>query len=137
PPLDGRPRVEFVVRRAREIGLARVLPIAAVTRGQQGEQLTEIEDLVDAGAVAISDDGKPVRNAEIMRRALELTRGLGVPVIQHAEDPDLKGAGVMQDGWTPTRLGMKGIPAAAESVMVARDALLAELTGGHVHVAHV
>ncbi len=137
PPLDDRPRIEFVVRRARESGHARVYPIAAVTRGQMGETLTEIEDLVEAGAVAVSDDGKPVRNAEIMRRALELTRALGIPVIQHAEDPDLKGDGVMHEGWTSTRLGMKGIPDAAESVMVARDALLAELTGGHVHVAHV
>jgi len=137
PPLDERPRVEYVVRRALEVGLARVFPIAAVTRGQLGEQLTEIEDLVEAGAVAISDDGKPVRNAEIMRRALELTRELKIPVIQHAEDPDLKGGGVMHEGWVSTRIGLKGIPDAAESVMVARDALLAELTGGRVHVAHV
>jgi dihydroorotase len=102
-----------------------------------GEALTEIEDLVEAGAVAFTDDGKPVRNAEIMRRALELTRPLGVPIIQHAEDPDLKGSGVMHEGWVSTRLGLKGIPDAAESVMVARDALLAELTGGRVHVAHI
>ncbi len=137
PPLDDRPHVEYVVRRARENGLARVLPIAAVTKGQMGEALTEIEDLVEAGAVAFTDDGKPVRNAEIMRRVLELTRPLGVPVIQHAEDPDLKGTGVMHEGWVSTRLGLKGIPSAAESVMVARDALLAELTGGRVHVAHI
>jgi dihydroorotase len=137
PPLDDRPRVEYVIRRAAETGSARVLPIAAVTRGQMGEQLTEIEDLVDAGAVAISDDGKPVHDAEIMRRALEITRGLGVPVIQHAEDRNLKGSGVMHEGWVSTRLGLKGIPDAAESVMVARDALLAELTRGRVHVAHV
>jgi len=137
PPLDDRPRIEYVVRRARESGHARVFPIAAVTRGQMGETLTEIEDLIEAGAVAVSDDGKPVRNAEIMRRALELTGRLGVPVIQHAEDPDLKGDGVMHEGWTSTRLGMRGIPDVAESVMVARDALLAELTNGHVHVAHV
>ncbi len=137
PPLDERPRIEFVLRRAAEAGHARVLPIAAVTRGQLGEQLTEIQDLVEAGAVAISDDGKPVRNAEIMRRALELTRDLGVPVIQHAEDPDLKGIGVMHEGWVSTRIGLKGIPDVAESVMVARDALLAEHTGGRVHVAHV
>ena len=137
PPLDDRPRIEYVIRRARESGHARVFPVAAVTRGQMGETLTEIEDLVEAGAVAASDDGKPVRNAEIMRRALELTRRLGVPVIQHAEDPDLKGDGVMHEGWTSTRLGMRGIPDAAESTMVARDALLAELTQGHVHVAHV
>ena len=137
PPLDDRPHVEYVVRRARESGLARVLPIAAVTKGQMGEALTEMEDLVDAGAVAFSDDGKPVKNAEIMRRALELTRPLGVPIIQHAEDPDLKGSGVMHEGWVSTRLGLKGIPDAAESVMVARDALLAELTGGRVHVAHI
>ena len=137
PPLDDRPHIEYVVRRAREHGQARVLPIAAVTKGQMGEALTEIEDLVEAGAVAFTDDGKPVRNAEIMRRALELTRPLGVPVIQHAEDPDLKGSGVMHEGWVSTRLGLKGIPDAAESVMVARDALLAELTGGRVHVAHI
>ena len=137
PPLDDRPRIEYVLKRAREAGRTRVLPIAAVTRGQAGEALTEIEDLVDAGAVGFSDDGKVVRNAEIMRRALELTRDLGVPVIQHAEDPDLKGTGVMHEGWTSTRLGMKGIPDVAESVIVARDALLAETTGGRVHIAHV
>ena len=137
PPLDERPRIEFVVRRARESGHARVLPIAAVTRGQMGEELTEIEDLIEAGAVAFSDDGKPVHNAEIMRRVLELTRPLGVPVIQHAEDPALRGSGVVHEGWIATRVGLKGIPDAAESVMVARDALLAELTGGRVHVAHV
>ncbi|MBI4365036.1 MAG: dihydroorotase [Candidatus Latescibacteria bacterium] len=137
PPLDERSRIEYVIRGAREAGHARVLPVAAVTRGQLGEALTEIEELAEAGAVAFSDDGKPVHNAEVMRRALELTRGLGVPVIQHAEDRDLKGDGVMHEGWASTRLGLKGIPAAAESVVVARDALLAELTGGHVHVAHV
>ncbi len=137
PPLDERARIEYVLHRAKDAGLARVMPIAAVTKGQLGEQLTEIEDLVSAGAVAISDDGKPVRNAEIMRRALELTRDLGVPVIQHAEDPDLKGIGVMHEGWVSTRIGLKGIPDVAESVMVARDALLSELTGGRVHVAHV
>src|SRR3989441_10015722 len=137
PPLDDRPRIEYVIRRARESGHARVFPIAAVTRGQMGETLTEIEDLIEAGAVAVSDDGKPVRNAEIMRRALELTGRLGVPLIQHAEDPGLQGDGVMHEGWTSTRLGLRGIPDVAESVMVARDALLAELTNGHVHVAHV
>ena len=123
--------------RAKRPGWRGSMPIAAVTKGQLGEQLTEIEDLVAAGAVAISDDGKPVRNAEIMRRALELTRDLGIPVIQHAEDPDLKGIGVMHEGWVSTRIGLKGIPDVAESVMVARDALLSELTGGRVHVAHV
>jgi len=137
PPLDDRPRVEYVIRRAREAGHARVLPIGAVTRGQAGEALTEMEDLVEAGAVAFSDDGKPVHNAEIMRRALELLRPLGVPVIQHAEDPNLKGSGVIHEGWISTRIGLKGIPDAAESVMVARDALLAELTGGRVHIAHL
>jgi dihydroorotase len=137
PPLDDRPRIEYVIRRAREAGHARVYPIGAVTVGQMGERLTEIEDLIDAGAVAITDDGKPVRNAEIMRRALEITRELRVPVIEHAEDPDLKGDGVMHEGWTSSRIGLKGIPDAAESVLVARDALLAELTRGHVHIAHV
>jgi dihydroorotase len=124
PPLDDRPRVEYVVRRAKESGACRVLPIAAVTVGQMGESLVEF-------------DGKPVRNAEIMRRALELTKPLGVPVIQHAEDPDLKGSGVVHEGWVSTRVGLKGIPDIAESVMVARDVLLADVTGGRVHVAHM
>lgn len=137
PPLDDRPRIEYVHRRAREAGHARVYPIGAVTVGQMGERLTEIEDLIDAGAVAISDDGKPVRSAEIMRRALEITRELRIPVIEHAEDADLRGDGVMHEGWTSSRIGLKGIPGAAEAVLVARDALLAELTGGHVHIAHV
>jgi dihydroorotase len=137
PPLDDRPRVEYVVRRARESGACRVYPIGAVTIGQEGVSLVEFEDLVSAGVVAFTDDGKPVRNAEIMRRALELTKPLGVPIIQHAEDPDLKGNGVVHEGWVSTRVGLKGIPDTAESVMVARDALLAEATGGRVHVAHM
>ena len=137
PPLDDRPRIEYVVRRAKESGACRVLPIAAVTVGQMGESLVEFEELVEAGAVAFTDDGKPVKNAEIMRRALELTKPLGVPVIQHAEDPDLKGSGVVHEGWVSTRVGLKGIPDVAESVMVARDVLLADVTGGRVHVAHM
>ncbi|MEK7316266.1 MAG: dihydroorotase, partial [Candidatus Eisenbacteria bacterium] len=137
PPLDDRPSVEYVVRRAAVSASCRVLPIAAVTIGQMGEALVEFEDLVNAGAVAFTDDGKPVKNAEIMRRALELTKPLGVPIIQHAEDPDLKGSGVVHEGWVSTRVGLKGIPDIAESVMVARDMLLAEVTGGRVHVAHM
>src|SRR5438093_12083385 len=100
PPLDDRPRIEYVVRRARESGHARVFPIAAVTRGQMGETLTEIEDLIEAGAVAVSDDGKPVRNAEIMRRARELTGRLGGPGRQHAEGPAPRGGGVRHERWT-------------------------------------
>ncbi len=137
PPLDDRPRIEYVVRRAAASAACRVLPIAAVTVGQMGESLVEFEDLVNAGAVAFTDDGKPVKNAEIMRRALELTKPLGVPIIQHAEDPDLKGSGVVHEGWVSTRVGLKGIPDIAESVMVARDMLLADVTGGRVHVAHM
>ncbi|HEU4724624.1 MAG TPA: dihydroorotase [Candidatus Eisenbacteria bacterium] len=137
PPLDDRPRVEYVVRRAAASAACRVLPIGAVTIGQKGEALVEFEDLVNAGAVAFTDDGKPVTNAEIMRRALELTKPLGVPLIQHAEDPDLKGSGVVHEGWVSTRVGLKGIPDIAESVMVARDTLLADVTGGRVHVAHM
>ncbi len=137
PPLDDRPRVEYVVRRAAASAACRVLPIAAVTIGQMGEALVEFEDLVNAGVVAFTDDGKPVKNAEIMRRALELTKPLGVPIIQHAEDPDLKGSGVVHEGWVSTRVGLKGIPDIAESVMVARDMLLADVTGGRVHVAHM
>jgi dihydroorotase len=111
--------------------------VGAITKGQQGEELAEIGELVRAGCVAISDDGRPVMNAEIMRRALEYASMFGVPVIQHAEDLHLTGKGVMHEGLVSTELGMRGIPAASEAIIVARDILLAELTGSHYHVAHI
>jgi dihydroorotase len=129
--------VEWVRRRGEAAAHCNVLPIAAVTVGQKGEQLAPLEALARAGAVAFSDDGRPVTSAAMMRRALEYAKPTGLPIICHEEDPTLKGDGVMHEGFTATRLGLRGIPAAAESVMCRRDADLAELTGGRVHFAHL
>lgn len=137
PVNDNQSVTEFILDRARREGAARVYPIGAITKGQRGEELAEVGELVGAGCVAISDDGKPVMNAEIMRRALEYASLFRLPVIQHAEDDHLTAKGVMHEGLMSTRLGLRGIPAASEAVIVARDILLAELTGGHYHVAHV
>ena len=128
---------QFIVNRAADAGLARVYPIGAVSMGSRGEQLTEIGDLHAAGCVALSDDGKPVLTALLMRRALEYASMFNMPVIEHCEDPSLKADGVMHEGAVASRLGLKGIPGIAESIMVERDISLAEVTGGHVHVAHM
>lgn len=127
----------FIADKARECGLARVLPIGALSRGMKGEALAEIGDMIANGAVAVSDDGLPVMDAHLMRCALEYTAGLGIPVIAHEEDSCLAGRGCMHEGEVATRLGLPGIPGASEDVMVARDIVLAELTSGHLHVAHV
>ncbi|MCP4871774.1 MAG: dihydroorotase [Proteobacteria bacterium] len=127
---------KYIAQRADEAGLCRVLPIGAVSRGLKGEELAEISDMVSEGAVAVSDDGYPVMDAHLMRRALEYARTVGVPVVVHEEDSCLSG-GCMHEGRVSTELGLPGIPAAAEDVMVARDIVLAEITGGHLHVAHV
>jgi len=128
---------QFIVKRAADARLARVYPIGAVSIGSKGEQLTEIGDLHAAGCVAISDDGHPVRTALLMRRALEYASMFGMPVIDHCEDPSLKGDGVAHEGGVATALGLKGIPGVAESVMVERDISMAEITEGRVHVAHM
>jgi len=137
PVNDNQSVTDFIIDRARRDGAVHVFPVGAITKGMNGEELAEIGELIGAGCVAISDDGKPVMNAELMRRALEYSTLFSVPVIQHAEDVHLTGKGVMHEGRVSTELGFKGIPAASESVIVARDLLLAELTGGHYHVAHV
>jgi dihydroorotase len=137
PVNDSASVTEFIVKRAAEAALARVYPIGAVSMGSKGEQLTEIGDLVKAGCVAITDDGHPVRTALLMRRALEYATMFGIPVIDHCEDPSLKGDGVAHEGPTAAMLGLKGIPGAAESIMVERDVSVAELTGGRVHIAHM
>ncbi len=137
PVVDTAAWVEWVRRRGEAAGHCNVLPIAAVTVGQKGEQLAPLEALARAGAVAFSDDGHPVTDAAVMRRALEYARPTRLPIICHEEDPALKGDGVMHEGFTATRLGLRGIPGAAESVMCRRDADLAELTGGRVHLAHL
>ncbi len=137
PVNDNQSVTEFILDRAKREGSVHVFPVGAITKGQQGEELAEIGELVRAGCVAISDDGRPVMNAEIMRRALEYASMFGIPVVQHAEDLHLTGKGVMHEGLVSTELGMRGIPAASEAVIVARDLLLTELTDSHYHVAHI
>ena len=137
PVTDNQAAVGFIVSQAQRAGKARVYPIGAISLGQKGQQLAEFGELVGAGAVAVSDDGKPVVSSHLMRTALEYARTFGIPVADHCEDPTLAAGGAMHEGIVSTRLGLKGIPAAAEEIMVARDILLAELTGGHVHLCHM
>jgi len=137
PVTDNQAAVGFIVSQAQRAGKARVYPIGAVSLGQQGRQLAEFGELVGAGAVAVSDDGKPVASSHLMRTALEYARTFGIPVADHCEEPTLADGGAMHEGIVSTRLGLKGVPAAAEEIMVARDILLAELTGGHVHLCHM
>ena len=128
---------QFILKKAAEANLARVYPIGAVSVGSRGDQLAELGEQKAAGCVAFTDDGRPVATALLMRRALEYAGMLGVPVIDHCEDPSLKGDGVAHEGYHASALGLRGIPGVAESVMVERDVSLAELTGAHVHVAHM
>ncbi|HEU4587050.1 MAG TPA: dihydroorotase, partial [Gemmatimonadales bacterium] len=137
PVCDNQGVVGFIKAQAQRASKARVYPIAAISVGQKGQQLAEFGELVSAGAVAVSDDGKPVVSSHLMRTALEYARTFGIPVADHCEDPTLSAGGAMHEGLVSTRLGLKGIPAAAEEIMVARDILLAELTGGHVHLCHM
>jgi dihydroorotase len=137
PTNDCRAVTDLIVRRAREVGLCRVRPIGAVSKDLKGETMAEMGEMKDAGIVAVSDDGKPVMNAGLMRRAMEYARTFGLPVVQHAEDLSLSAGGVMNEGEWATRLGLRGQPAASESVMVARDIDLCEWTGARYHVAHL
>lgn len=137
PVSDCRATVEWVIGAARARAVVNVLPVGAVSKGQKGEELAEIGDMAAAGAVAFSDDGKPVTNGELMRCALQYAAMWGRPVIAHCEDRQLAGEGVMHLGYWSTVLGLRGIPAAAEAAMVARDIMLAELTGGRLHLAHL
>jgi len=137
PVNDSRSVTEFIRRKAAECGIANIYPIAAITVKSEGAQLTEFWDLKDSGAVGFSDDGRPVMNAALMRRALEYASSLDMPVIVHCEDKNLSAGGVMHEGVVATELGLAGIPGIAEDVMVARDLLLAEFTGSALHIAHV
>lgn len=128
---------ELILRKAAEAGLARVYPIGAVSRGQKGEQLADIAELKAAGCVAISDDGHPVSTALLARRALEYASMFDMPLIEHCEDPSLKGDGVAHDGPVAASLGLKGIPGIAEAITAGRDILIAEMVGSRVHVAHM
>lgn len=137
PVNDNRAVTDYILARAKVEGVVRVYPIGAVTRNLEGTQLAELAELAEAGCVAFSDDGKCVMNAELYRRAMEYALPFGVPVISHAEDCELAHGGAMHEGFVSTELGLAGQPAAAEDVMVARDIILAELTGAHLHVAHI
>jgi len=128
---------EFILKKAAEADLARVCPIGAVSIGSRGEQLAELGEQKAAGCVAFTDDGRPVATALLMRRALEYAGMLGVPIVNHCEDPSLKGDGVAHEGYFAAQLGLRGIPGHAESIMVERDISLAELAGAHVHIAHM
>lgn len=137
PPNDERAVTEMIIAEANRRGHCRVYPIGAVSKKLKGEELAELADLRAAGCVAMSDDGKPILNTMLMRRALEYTKMLGVPVVAHEEDPFLSEEAVMHEGFFSTLLGLRGAAAPAEEVMTARDVLLARYTGGHVHVAHI
>lgn len=137
PPIDTAAMVEFVRSKADREGRVRVFPIGCITRGQQGEELTDMNGLAEAGVVAFSDDGKAVRSSHLMEKALECGCRLNLPIIDHCEDTLLTAGGVMNDGSLATRLGLKGMPAAAEESLVARDIELARVTGARIHIAHV
>jgi dihydroorotase len=137
PVNDSRSVTEFILSQAAREAWARVYPIGAVTKGSKGEELAEIGELRQAGCVGISDDGRPVMNAAVMRRALEYSKIFDLAVISHCEDLNLAAKGVMNEGFVSTELGLRGIPNAAEDVMVSRDIALADLTGARVHICHV
>jgi dihydroorotase len=137
PALDNQAAAEFVYLQAARAGNSNVFPVGAITKGRQGAELAEMGGLVEGGAVGFTDDGAPVVSAEIMRRALEYCRMFNKVVLSHCEDLELSRGGVMNEGFESMRLGLRGIPAAAEEVMVHRDIALAELTGGRLHILHV
>lgn len=137
PVTDNQAAVGFILSQARRAAAARVYPIGAISIGEKGETLAEFGEMVGAGAVAVSDDGKPVVSAQLMRTALEYARTFGIPVADHCEEPTLAAGGAMNEGLTSARLGLRGIPAEAEEIMAIRDILLARLTGGHIHLCHM
>ncbi|MGK7311384.1 MAG: dihydroorotase [Candidatus Longimicrobiales bacterium M2_2A_002] len=137
PPIDDPAAVGFVLAQGLRAGAARVYPVGAVSVGQKGERLTLVGEMVDAGAVGITDDGLPVQDSGLMRLALEYSGTFGIPVADHCEDPTLSRGGSMNEGVVSTRLGITGVPGAAEEVMIARDLFLAALTGGRLHIQHV
>jgi len=137
PVNDCRSVTEFILSQARKDAFARVYPIGAITKGSKGEELAEMGELHDAGCVAVSDDGKPLMNAALMRRAMEYSKIFDTLIISHCEDSTLSDKGVMNEGTVSTELGLRGIPRAAEDVMTGRDISLAELTGCRLHIAHV
>jgi dihydroorotase len=137
PPLDNAAVVDWVKRKAGTDSLVAVLPIGCITKGRKGEELTDMAELAEAGVVSFSDDGNPVVSSQLMRRALECSQDLGLPIIDHCEDKALSANGIINEGQMSAKLGLKGIPAAAEEVMVARDLTLAKMTKARLHIALV
>jgi len=137
PPLDNPDVIDYVKSIAAKEGIIRVLPIACVSKGRRGDKLAGLNELASAGAIAYSDDGQPVKSPRLMRQALEYSAASGLPIIDHCEDTTLTEGGVMNEGIISARLGLRGIPAVAEEIIVARDLALARLTGGRLHIAHV
>ncbi|HJV66329.1 MAG TPA: dihydroorotase [Geomonas sp.] len=137
PVNDNKAVTSYIINKARNEAVVNVFPVGAITKGSKGESLAEMGDLKEAGCVAVSDDGKPVCSSELMRRALEYAKGVGIAVISHSEDVSLVGEGVMNEGFISTELGLKGIPWTAEDAAVARDVYLAEFTGSPLHIAHI
>jgi len=137
PVNDCRQVTEYILQKAQAANTVRVYPVAAISKGSKGDGLCEYAELKEAGAIAVSDDGNPVKNSQLMRRALEYSKGFDLPVISHCEDLDLAAGGAMNEGGVATQLGLAGIPNASESIMVMRDIALCELTGVPVHIAHV
>jgi dihydroorotase len=137
PAIDNKAIASYIINKAKVDGFCNVFPVGTITQGMAGERLSEMGELKESGCVAVSDDGRPVRNSELMRRALQYAAGIGILVISHAEELDLVGEGVMNEGFTATELGLKGIPRVAEDIATAREVMLAEYNGTPVHIAHV
>ena len=137
PVIDNKAVASYIINKAKSEGFCNVFPVGNITYGMHGERMAEMGELKESGCVAVSDDGKPVKNSELMRRALQYAAGIGILVISHAEELDLVGEGVMNEGFTSTELGLKGIPRVAEDIATAREVMLAEYVGAPVHIAHV
>jgi dihydroorotase len=137
PTIDNKAIASYIINKAKAEGFANVFPVGSITYGLNGERMSEMGELKEAGCVAVSDDGRPVTNSELMRRSLEYARGMGILVISHAEELSLVGEGVMNEGFTSTEIGLKGIPRVAEDIATARDVMLAEYTRSPIHIAHV
>ncbi|MBI5484100.1 MAG: dihydroorotase [Deltaproteobacteria bacterium] len=137
PVIDNKAIASYIINKARSEGFCNVFPIGSITYGLSGDRMSEMGELKEAGCVAVSDDGKPVNNSELMMRSLQYAAGIGIMLISHAEELELVGAGVMNEGYTSTELGLKGIPRVAEDIATAREVMLAEYTNSPVHIAHV
>jgi len=137
PPLDNKTVIDYVKSKAASEAVVRVLPIGCISKGRQGEELAEMAEMASAGVVAFSDDGEPIANSRLMRQAMDSSRAFGLPIIDHCEDKALTEGGQMNEGKLSSRLGLRGMPSIAEEIIIARDLALAQLTGAHLHIAHV